>query len=1004
MGFRNILKKLTEHRSVSEQRPYSDTQSDETTQETGDFKPEAGISGSFNRDGQKDGLFWLNEYRQWIIDQCGAVQILDMDQPLSLDDLYIPIQLAQLTDTGPHPEATADRFTDIDDQVRIDEAWQHRQTERYLTPEEALAELRHMAVVGDPGAGKTTLLRNLALRLARNETDTLPQLPLLVDLHSLSRSQLLHGAPLETLLVTWLAQEVASVISPRGGTDAAFEEHLAQWFDEKLLAGEVTLLLDGLDEVAGAGQDGEGPFHVVSRLLNVLDQRYAETPVLLTCRRAHIGRFVNIPKSFSILEVRRFEWEHVCRFADVWFRDDQQTSATLKDQLNRNARIRGLTSNPLLLALICITFQRRGALPQRRADVYRRCVDVLLAEWDAARTRDRCPRFTLENKEDLLRRVAWHFHMTGRRYMKREELVNSIRSFLPMIRLKEEDAEPILDEISAHHGLLKDFGHAWYGFHHFTLQEHFAMEHVTSPQRLDEAVTLRNRSWWREVIRLYSGKGDCTELICMLSRQKEDVFQSNLFLIGECLAEGSPVHPGAMQYAMDELSRIARNTAKPVDVRIRAADLVSILLSSEDVDIFLRWINDDHVPVEGRRQMAQHFRHDYDPDVLDSMADLLTSARLDMDIREALASSIAAAAGPDELPGYIARLANEADAAARQSLALTMGRISVTSIDALADAIADESLSEHIRQGLTIALGCGRDEEYHSLLKTIWKTSPEHGLKAAAVVGLAATGYRKTVEKLPAVITDPDTENWIRTQAVEILIYKERGAAEKPLFKIVADSSRSRNVRVYMAEILGEIADRTTAKRLVDMVRDETEDRFVRVALLKGLGQNRQASLAEELTQALTDTGIREYVRRSVIDALGCTGGEAAYEPLLALWQSSSEQKLRERALLGLGTLGTPSALRFVLDALADGSIDRTVRRNLADTLRPGSDQKENEQILELIIGRLRQTDMQASYLAAVARFASAVGRSVYPEDVGMPAIEYAWSRFGPCGAYSRNQ
>ena len=170
------------------------------------------------------------------------------------------------------------------------------------------------------------------------------------------------------------------------------------------------------------------------------------------------------------------------------------------------------------------------------------------------------------------------------------------------------------------------------------------------------------------------------------------------------------------------------------------------------------------------------------------------------------------------------------------------------------------------------------------------------------------------------------------------------------------------------------------------------------MALVKGLGRSRCSTLSGKLVQVLTDSAIREYVRRSVADALGELGAADAVEPLMEIWRSSSEDRLRERALLALARIGTPGAWDVVLGALPDRNVDRTIRRNLADSLRPVDDADVNERLLDAALSKLNETDIPAAFLAIVARFSSSTGRIVYPEDASLAPIEYSWSHLGPCG------
>jgi len=930
---------------------------------------------------------WVDVYRQWIVESFATVRILDMTEALPLDELYIPISLSTPSDHVPRPETVERRFVDIDDQMRLDADWRRPAGALFAGPQEALVEYGRVAIVGDPGAGKTTMLRHLAVLLAKRLSNSLPHLPLVVDLHSLGHSPLLERVEPERLVVAWLAEQIERTIPSARPVE--------EWLRGRLEAGEAVLLLDGLDEVAGATIGEAGPYRIISRALASLTDSYPDAPVLITCRHAHVGRFVSIPKNFQVLETCDFEWEHVNWFLDVWFRGHPDTGKALKINLKRNIRIRGLAANPLLLALICIVFQRRGSLPQRRADIYRRCVDVLLAEWDASRGKDRFLRFTLEHKEDLLRRVAWRFHESGQRYVPREELIRLIGSFLPMIRLRESDAEAILDEISAFHGLLKDFGHGWYGFHHFTLQEHFAVEHITSWQRLDTAISLRHRSWWREIIRLYAGKGDCTELICRLANEREDLFQSNLFLIGECLTEGSAVAPQLLVHVREELTRIARHQSKPMSSRVRATDLAMRLLPYDDISLTIRWLTDDRVPAAGRLSVVRHMARGLSPALAVALRDLLTSSALDIDLREALATTLAAEAEGEELRNLLARVTREVDTAAQQRLALAIGQAHADQPETLIAIIADEKVSVPLRLGLAVALGQSTRSEVRQALRDLIRTRMDRNVRAAVEVTLFSLGEESVLDALRKTAIDRTVDLWVRREAAGALALRNRAVACEVLQTVVGDAAQERSLRVYAARLLANIAEDAVRLALMDLVRDETADRFVRTAIVEGIGESHAHALTKPLLALLNDPGVLEYVRRAVADALGSLGNPDAVSPLRELWRAAqAEPRVRQRALLALGRIGTEAALREVVGELARRDLDRSLRRSLAETLRPSGTNADAE-VLAQACRWLGQTDVPGAMLTVIARFSAEAGKTIYPEDLGMQPVEYAWARQG---------
>jgi predicted NACHT family NTPase len=127
----------------------------------------------------------------------------------------------------------------------------------------------------------------------------------------------------------------------------------------------------------------------------------------------------------------------------------------LNTRLERNPRIRALGSNPLLLSPIVLVYEAQLDLPDRRAKLYERCVDILLTEWDTSRSIQRRREFKPEYKQQLLEELAWHFHVKGQRYFPDDEVIAVIADFLPAVGLSAEQSMKVLEEIANENGLLK---------------------------------------------------------------------------------------------------------------------------------------------------------------------------------------------------------------------------------------------------------------------------------------------------------------------------------------------------------------------------------------------------------------------------------------------------------------------------------------------------------------------------------------------------------------------
>src|SRR5215471_6560979 len=387
-------------------------------------------------------------YRQMIVDRLRNLKILDMSRSLDLDRLYVQVQVRKEESPRFLSEEEIERSARGEPEKLLQVSREHLRTTstEAIRPEEALSRFGRVVVLGDPGAGKTTMLRYLTFRAAREELGPAISLPIYVELRDFIDSG--HAD-----LLIYAASELAQRY---GFPDAK------PYLEQELAGGRAALLLDGLDEVLGGDneQAASAAYQKVAAEADRLATLYPAAPIALTCRKA--GWRGGMPQ-FTTLEVLDFDWPEIEKFIDNWFADNQVKATGLRDKLSANLRMQTLAANPLLLSLIAIVYERDLELPERRAELYNRCVEVLLKDWDAHRDIKRFSRFTTDRKRDLLEEVAWTFHRAGRRYFPADELLAIIREFLPTIDIEASNAEAILDEIVAQYGLLKVQAHGWYG-------------------------------------------------------------------------------------------------------------------------------------------------------------------------------------------------------------------------------------------------------------------------------------------------------------------------------------------------------------------------------------------------------------------------------------------------------------------------------------------------------------------------------------------------------------
>src|SRR5262249_46596363 len=155
-----------------------------------------------------------------------------------------------------------------------------------------------------------------------------------------------------------------------------------KWVKRKLSSGACVLLLDGLDEVA--------ELDLRKTVSSWLDQtlssrRYRKNLFIVSARP---GGYRSAPlERVRVLEVQPFTFDDTQQFIHRWYhaneviargnKDNRAIRRAAKDEadallgrLRANRSIAALTSNPLLLTMVCMVHRYHGALPGSRGQLY----------------------------------------------------------------------------------------------------------------------------------------------------------------------------------------------------------------------------------------------------------------------------------------------------------------------------------------------------------------------------------------------------------------------------------------------------------------------------------------------------------------------------------------------------------------------------------------------------------------------------------------------------------
>ena len=261
---------------------------------------------------------------------------LDTQHPFEVAQVYVPLRLSQERQlrygTYENDEASTETKED-DPDVWIEEERQRRGEVTYDL-EKALYTFRRCVITGGSGAGKTTLLRHLAIMTAQRSIARMSSLlPIYVKQQSFVRSGL---------------HDLLDFVSANWEEAYGFPEQLTRLLLGNFLnEGKALLLLDALDEaVVGERADSEEQsYEAVSQAILTLTAGYPKAAIVVTTRQASYKQHKPMT-GFTTLELMDLRFEDVKQLIQNWYEDQWD-------------------------------------MPERHADLYRMCIEKLLANRDA---------------------------------------------------------------------------------------------------------------------------------------------------------------------------------------------------------------------------------------------------------------------------------------------------------------------------------------------------------------------------------------------------------------------------------------------------------------------------------------------------------------------------------------------------------------------------------------------------------------------------------------------
>jgi hypothetical protein len=452
----------------------------------------------------------FRKYIQNYTDRHGLLKVLGMPEPARLENIYTAVQFLN--------SQTMWQF----DPNCLEEAYRESRERRFQSEQcdkqdglKVANEQKYLVVLGQPGAGKSTFLRRIGLEALKGEAGGYRNkcIPVFLELKQFRTGEVnLEKAIAHEFEICGFPNSVPST--------------------QKLLAsGKLLILLDGLDEVPT-----QQLYEAIEKIQDFAD-KYKQNRFIASCRTAaYQSRF----RKFVDVTMADFDKGQIQQFIGNWFRtakDAQSETAQRCWHLlktPKHAGTRELAQTPLLLTLLCLVYDDTQDFPERRADLYKQALDVLLTKWAAEKRIQRDPIYkdlTLTLEIIMLGEIAYLGFTANRLFFSQQEVVNQIREFLAsnLNAPNHLDGEEILQAIQIQQGILVERAKNVLSFSHLTVQEYLSAQYIVDQDRADKPLIsqllkeyfIENR--WREVWLLVAGlmRGGSDPLLLEMEKQAQ---------------------------------------------------------------------------------------------------------------------------------------------------------------------------------------------------------------------------------------------------------------------------------------------------------------------------------------------------------------------------------------------------------------------------------------------------------------------------------------------------
>ncbi|NVM29248.1 MAG: HEAT repeat domain-containing protein [Candidatus Helarchaeota archaeon] len=867
------------------------------------------------------------------------ISAVGQKQPIPLEELYVPLRLSEkrknrtmVNEEGIELISKKDYYVDVEEYL---------ETDINVSSEYILKNYKKVIILGNPGSGKTTLLKYFALRCCKEniEQREKSQVPIYIVLHEFLESGKKLREYIDDVLTNYHFPQ-----------DQNFIENILE-------KGKCIILLDGFDELVSKDNQEN-----IAKKINKFLEKYPKNQIIVTSR--FTGYQYEL-EGFNRFKILNFNDEQIREFVKNWFREKEHEKAkAMIRAIMKNERIRSLAKTPLLISIIAIIYEEDKELPQRRVELYERCIQVLLRRWDVQKRLRNL--YESEKKEFILRKLAFYCHSNNKRTMTKSEIKKVMRKYFSQIQLKRVDEEPFLKEIWQRTHIIQQNTSNNYDFLILFFQEYFASLELKETENIINFILEHLfEPWWEEPILLYAGlKKDATFLINEINKKiREDIFYNKLLFLGKCISNAYFTDPEIKKRIINKLLKIYETT----DYTLTKKRIINALILNKSNRI-LKFLMNKLIEEKWivQRLIAKALGDAANEEIIEQLLEIFTSTE-NSEVRWGVTLALEQIKSEKTIDPLIEILLSSENYESRKNAARILGRIgNERALTPLIQVLNSED-EYSLRFNVVKALGeIGTEKALVSLIETlnseendviqrivvesIGKIGSEKAFRPLLQTLISTENYEIRIEirdvlgkisgeealepLLELVLTSKDPE--IQFIAAEALINLEKEDIIKPAMEAFKNS-KSPNIQWSTAFLLAGYGVNEVSKSLINALLT-SKSPFVRQLAALSLGRLKNEDIIEQLIEAYNSEKTSE-IRFSIALALGSFRKKVTIKPLIKVLKEEKDAKIRICAMKALEWAGMKEGIDPLIETLTNAKEPR-VRSAAARVLGKIGDDK----------------------------------------------------------------